>query len=329
MSSIAVGPDLSDALELCYRADRPVLLEGPTGVGKSQTLEACAKRMGIGYIVRDLSLMEAPDLAGMPIIKGNKTRYAPPSFLPTSGKGLLVFEELNRCPRYTMAPCLQLLTTRRLNDYPLPRGWFPVAAINPAEEGYQVEELDKALLARFVLIRVRADVRSWLKWADQEGVHPSVREFVSSTPQIFQAPDSNPRAWTYASDIIHAFEKGSFKKKSLITDLTGLVGGKLARAFCATYSVRSSGRAIPPEAIIDSYGKVRSHVLKWAEAGNTGQLESSCDKLLVHLQDPETELDVKGSKKAVANLRRFLVELPAEYRRKLLEHHPWLKAKTR
>src|SRR5437588_11131283 len=99
------------------------MLRGGTGVGKSATLEAFAENKGLKFISRDLSLMEPPDLVGLPKLDGKVTRYLPPSFLPASGEGVLVLEEINRAPSYMRAPCLQLLTARSLNDYRLPDRW--------------------------------------------------------------------------------------------------------------------------------------------------------------------------------------------------------------
>jgi hypothetical protein len=92
--TIKAGQELIDFIKLCYHADRPPLLIGRHGIGKSKILEQAAKEVGIGYICRDLSIMEPCDLAGLPKLHGETTKYSPPSFLPIEGRGLLVFEEL-------------------------------------------------------------------------------------------------------------------------------------------------------------------------------------------------------------------------------------------
>src|SRR4029453_2154031 len=113
MMTVPAGEHLIELLSLAYKADQPVLLGGRHGVGKSELLAQAAARLGIGFIVRDLSLMEPPDLVGIPKVgKDRKTYYAIPAWLPDVGRGLLALEELNRCPRYMRAPCMQLLTTR-------------------------------------------------------------------------------------------------------------------------------------------------------------------------------------------------------------------------
>jgi MoxR-like ATPase len=96
MQKVVAGQQLIDLVKLVYQANQPLLLYGKHGVGKSELLGNAAKNLGLQLIVRDLSLMEPPDLIGIPQIREGKTFYAAPSFLPTSGKGLLVFEELNR-----------------------------------------------------------------------------------------------------------------------------------------------------------------------------------------------------------------------------------------
>jgi MoxR-like ATPase len=131
---VKVGTPLMNVLIAAFHANQPVLLIGAHGVGKSQFVEAAAKALDIGCEIYDLSIMEPVDLAGLPEIKDGRMRYAPAKRLPTDGKGFLFFEELNRVSRDLRAACLQICTARRFNDYRLPDGWLPIAAINPSEE---------------------------------------------------------------------------------------------------------------------------------------------------------------------------------------------------
>jgi MoxR-like ATPase len=166
--------------------------------------------------------MEPPDLVGMPSLADGTTRFVPPGFLPTRGKGLLVFEELNRCEKYMRAPCLQLLTARTLNDYILPAGWLPLAAINPPNSEYDVHELDPALLSRFVQLHVVADREEWLVWAREAGLHKDVLGYVESDAKVFE--DTNPRAWHYVSNAMQTAEKESSAKDTLETVIAGDIG---------------------------------------------------------------------------------------------------------
>lgn len=199
--SVPIGPRVIEVLDVAYRARRPVLLEGSTGVGKSQIVSEFARSRGLGMVVLDLSLLEPPDLVGLPVIDGGRTRYASPAELPSQGCGVLMLEELNRAEIPVMQPALQLLSARRLHAYELPEGWSCVAAVNPEDGDYQVNRLDPALRSRFLQLSVCADRDTWLGWATRANVHPIIARIVRDHGDVFeQAP---PRSWTYASDLLH------------------------------------------------------------------------------------------------------------------------------
>jgi hypothetical protein len=312
---LKAGPPVIELLSLAYKADKPVLLEGPHGVGKSQLVEQAAEKLGIGFLVRDLSLLEPPDLTGLPVVKNGQTGYAPPSFLPTSGKGILAFEELNRAEKYMMSPCLQLLTARCLNDYKLPKGWLPVAAINPDSEGYDVRPLDPALLSRFIRIAVEANVASWLTWADAHGIHQGVRRYVAAVPDIFAA--TNPRAWAYVSDLIAANGGGAAQnRQTLLAAISGLVGEIHAKAFLK----RCSGiddAPIGADTVLRNYRGVRARVTGWAKDQETDQLHSIAHATQVALQSSDLCEEIRGSKKMQSNLEDFIKDLPGDLGKKV------------
>jgi MoxR-like ATPase len=213
---VPIGERVSAVLTLAYRSGRATLLEGPTGIGKSELVRQVARQLGIGFAVLDLSLLEPPDLVGLPIISENRTQYATPSALPVGGSGILLLEELNRADRSVQQPALQLLTARRLHEYELPPGWVPFAAINPEDGEYQVTPLDPALRSRFLVLKVRADVRAWRSWAETAGVHPIICKLAKTHDDIFDI--TPPRTWTYASDVLHALTDADRANANLLHD---------------------------------------------------------------------------------------------------------------
>ncbi len=101
--AIALGPGLLRLIALCHRARRPLLLVGPPGLGKSESFEQVGQQLGIQVKVVDLSLCEPSDLVGLPQKQNGRTKFAPPAWLPDSGEGILVFEELNRAEKFILA----------------------------------------------------------------------------------------------------------------------------------------------------------------------------------------------------------------------------------
>lgn len=219
LPGIPIGERAADVLKLAYRANRAVLLEGPTGIGKSELVKQVADDLGIECAVLDLSLLEPPDLVGLPIIEAGRTRYATPSSLPTSGAGLLLLEELNRADRTVQQPALQLLTARKLHEYELPPGWVPFAAINPEDGEYQVTPLDPALRCRFLQLKVRADIRSWRAWAEQNQLHPVVLRLAASHDDLLDTVP--PRTWTYVSHLVSVMTSEERENELFLSDALG------------------------------------------------------------------------------------------------------------
>jgi len=312
---VKAGQQTKDALKLCYESNTPCLLSGVHGIGKSEILESVAKELGIGCIVVDLSLLESVDLVGIPAIADGRTAYNPPDFLPGEGEGLFAIEEINRAPRGTLAPALQLLSARRLHQYELPPGWLPVAACNPSDGGYHVEELDPALLSRFVRLDVVADVVEWLRWAESNQIHDAVCRYVRNTPDVFEG-ESNPRGWAYISRILKTHEKnGSNGDDILGVTIAGLVGDVHAAAFLRCYS--QSEEPLSAEAVISDYRRYRKEVVKWAKKKRTDMLNATARNIMVALQDSDLCSNVAGDETKQRNLGDFIGDLPADLGRQL------------
>lgn len=65
--TVTAGPQFIEVIGLVYRAGRSAMLHGRPGVG-SERSAAAAKDLGVDFLVLDLSVMEPPDLVGLPRI---------------------------------------------------------------------------------------------------------------------------------------------------------------------------------------------------------------------------------------------------------------------
>ena len=310
--SVPVGRPLEQILEVCHRARLAVMLRGGTGVGKSQVLESFTRKKGLEFIARDLSLMEPPDLVGLPRLDGAVTRYLPPAFLPTGGKGVLVLEEINRAPSYMRAPCLQLLTARCLNDYRLPDDWWVAAAINPAEDGYDAAYLDPALESRFVQLNVVADPHEWSVWAHENDIHPQVVSYVEADPTAFDSPVSSPRSWAHVSDLLKALPDKDLPSALLQAAIAGCVGQERALAFCTFLG----GAETPFEAeeVLRHYKKHQAVLQGWVREGRLDLVQGTVLNVQKKLQPKSEFCAAQADTTAWANLARLLADLPGDLR---------------
>ena len=319
--SVPVGPRLERVLTVAYRASRAVLLEGPTGVGKSEIVRRVAEALGIETIVLDLSLLEPPDLVGLPVVRDGRTEYALPHVLPKGGAGILLLEELNRAERYIQQPALQLLSARRLHEYVLPDGWVCVATVNPQTAEYHVTALDKALRARFLQVSVRADRASWLAWAQTRDLHPGVVGLVQAHERSLD--DVPPRTWTYVSDLLKAFTPAELEDGVLLRDT---VGGYLPPAWVETLLGAKSGWgarvAFDVRELLATYAPgspLAKQITAFREQGQTDRIDEIVHRLAPLLAGPEAGVLASQQLLTLASFESLLADLPGDQREKLQE----------
>ncbi|HEX5661678.1 MAG TPA: MoxR family ATPase [Polyangiales bacterium] len=314
--ALPIGPRVEAVLEVAYRARRPVLLEGATGIGKSELVAELAKKLGIAHTVLDLSLLEPPDLVGLPVIEEGRTRYALPRFLPRDGAGILMLEELNRAERYIQQPALQLLTARSLHEYTLPPGWACFAAINPESGDYHVTPLDAALRARFLQLPVRADRASWLAWAGAHGVHPAIIALARAHERIFE--NVPPRSFTYAGQVLANMSAQELADPALVRDVLSGYLPQIWVSALANGSLGTSDLDIDVHALLSDYkGQLKKE--------RSDKLDEVSARLKGLLGGPECGvLIAKGAIKLSA-LEALLADLPGDLREQLQEalgHNP-------
>jgi hypothetical protein len=314
--SAPIGPAVIELLSLAHRANTPPLLVGAHGVGKSEIVAAAAAALGIECISRDLSLMEPPDLVGLPKIENGATSFLPPEFLPreTGRGGFLLIEEINRAPRYMQACCLELLTSRRLNSYVLPAGWLPVACLNPKSEGYAVDLLDAALTSRFMQITVCATVESWAAWARNNGIHDKIVDYVTSVPNALDEAEggSNPRSWTYASRTLSAAGPELFERSpdTIVTALNGLIGPVHTTALLRLYF--GTEVALKPADVLRDLQAAKSTMRRWQQQGRLDLLATSMRTMLQWLRPDGVAEELRGNVRQCGAVRGFFKHLPGD-----------------
>lgn len=189
-------------------------LKGHAGLGKSQGVHQWVKKQretdkSFGYLDLRLALKEAPDLCGYPSVERiegmSRTVFALPDFWPTSGKGVVFIDEINRGNNAVMNAVFQLLTERSIGQYQLPEGWIMCCAMNPDTEHYSVSAVDQALMDRMVIFDVEYDAKSFFDFAENH-FHEKVVSFLKSGQWTYLKPEQckqdsyvSPRTWERVS----------------------------------------------------------------------------------------------------------------------------------
>jgi len=152
---------------LMSRQHVPILL-GEAGVGKTEIIKRIAKEKNRKLIVLILSQMEPGDLLGLPAKdeKTGKTVYYKPDWWPEDKEQTIIFlDEINRAHVSVRNAVMQLLIDKRIHNNRLPQNTWVVAAMNPATEDYEVEQMiDKAFIDRFVWLKVTNNIFDWSRF---------------------------------------------------------------------------------------------------------------------------------------------------------------------
>ncbi|MBR4472232.1 MAG: AAA family ATPase [Oscillospiraceae bacterium] len=210
---------------------RPVLLIGPPGIGKTQIMEQIAAEENVGLVSYTITHHTRQSAIGLPFIEkrvydGTEhtvTEYTMSEILgsvyrlmETTGlrEGILFLDEIN-CVSETLAPMmLQFLQCKTFGNQKLPEGWLIVAAGNPPEYNRSVRDFDVVTLDRVKRITVEEDFPVWKEYALRKGLHGAVISYLDLRKENFYRIENSAegmqfataRGWEDLSEILYAYE---------------------------------------------------------------------------------------------------------------------------
>ncbi len=211
---------------------RPVLLMGPPGIGKTQIMEQIAAEAGVGLVAYTITHHTRQSAIGLPFIEKRMyggeeravTEYTMSEILSSvyqlmerTGlrEGILFLDEIN-CVSETLAPMmLQFLQCKTFGNQRLPEGWLIVAAGNPPEYNKSVREFDVVTLDRVKRIDVEEDFGVWKEYAYRKGLHGAVISYLDIRKENFYRIETTvdgiqfatARGWEDLSELLFAYER--------------------------------------------------------------------------------------------------------------------------
>lgn len=210
---------------------RPILLMGPPGIGKTQIMEQIARECQIGLVAYTITHHTRQSAVGLPFIKEKDyggvsysvTEYTMSEIIASvyekieqTGlhEGILFIDEIN-CVSETLVPTmLQFLQCKTFGNQKVPEGWIIVAAGNPPEYNKSVREFDVVTLDRIKMIDVEANYDVWKEYAYKAGIHPAVLAYLEIRQNHFYKMETTvdgkafvtARGWEDLSEFIKAYE---------------------------------------------------------------------------------------------------------------------------
>lgn len=150
--------------------DRPLMVWGPPGIGKSASIFDAATAAGYLVIPVIGSNRMPEDFSGVPRVdEGGVTRFAPPGFAADAnahdGPVLLLLDELNTASPSVQAAMLRVIQERQVGDLALADHVRIVGLGNPPGlAGHIGRSLSAPMANRFVHCDFSFDVAGWMEW---------------------------------------------------------------------------------------------------------------------------------------------------------------------
>jgi len=211
---------------------RPVLLMGPPGIGKTAVIRQVARELGINLVSYTITHHTRQSAIGLPGIVHRTfdgrdyavTEYTMSEIIASvyeqierSGvrEGILFLDEIN-CVSETLAPTmLQFLQFKTFGTHKVPDGFVIVTAGNPPEYNTSVREFDVVTLDRLRRIDIDADLPAFREYAYRNGVHGAIMGYLEIHKDRFYQVQADTgrkcfvtaRGWEDLSDALRTYEK--------------------------------------------------------------------------------------------------------------------------
>lgn len=211
---------------------RPILLLGAPGIGKTQIMEQIARECRIGLVSYTITHHTRQSAVGLPFIReesfGGKnysvTEYTMSEIIASVyrkierdglAEGILFIDEIN-CVSETLAPTmLQFLQCKTFGNQSVPKGWIIVAAGNPPEYNKSVRDFDMVTLDRVRRIQVEPDYSVWKEYARSQHINSALLSYLELRPQNFYRVQSDvdgmqfvtARGWEDLSNLLDVYAR--------------------------------------------------------------------------------------------------------------------------
>jgi len=229
-----------------FNKQRPVMLMGAAGIGKTDAPRQTAEKLGIGFVSYSMTHHTRQSAMGLPkIIEKNfsgtnelTTEYTMSEIISSvydeiartgNKNGILFLDEINCIPESMSAVMLQLFQNKTLGQSRIPDGWVLVLAGNPSEYNKSVKLFDAVTRDRLRIINVIPDAKAWINYAERKNLNAAVISYIASDEEKIHCFDSEssqivtPRGWEELSLNIDVFSENGYPiTAELVAEFIGM-----------------------------------------------------------------------------------------------------------
>lgn len=280
-----------------------VLIQGPTGIGKSYLVKDIAADLELPVVDRRLSQMSEGDMVGLPELVDGTTRFCPPDWYARACREpvVLFMDELNRATPEVIQAAFQIVLDRELNGHSLHPETRVFAAVNVGAE-YEVNEMDPALLRRFWSIELEPTHADFLDWAEGK-LAPVIVDFIRQHEEHLRPTKAtepgkvapNPASWERLDKSLKHMGEVEQPSDVWYPVALGMVGVEAAIALVEF--AKNWENEVSAEDVLDNFEAVAEQIAGF-EASKVNAL---IGKLAAHCKDNEWKASQAKNVAAFAN----------------------------
>ena len=270
-------------------AEIAILIQGPTGIGKSYLVKDIAAGLELPVVDRRLSQMSEGDMVGLPELVDGTTRFCPPDWYAQACREpvVLFMDELNRATPEVIQAAFQIVLDRELNGHKLHPETRVFAAVNVGSE-YEVNEMDPALLRRFWSIELEPTHADFIDWAEGK-LAPVIVDFIRQHEEHLRPTKAtepgkvapNPASWERLDKSLKHMGEVEQPSDVWYPVALGMVG--VEAAISLVEFAKNWENEVSAEDVLDNFDAVAEQV-KGFEASKVNAL---IGKLAAHCKDNE------------------------------------------
>jgi hypothetical protein len=313
--------ELKKALPILMKNGVVPFIWGPQGAGKTQGVKQIGEENSLDFIHLHLATQQdVGDIVGLLIKNADGTvKHARPEWFPTSGKGIIFLDELNRAHPDIIQAMFSFITNKTIHTHKLPDGWHIVAAGNYQSNMFNVTDTsDAAWMSRFCHIDFTPTKEEFCLYAEDNDAF-EIAKFIRTHGDCLEVnhkeklnysmitPDR--RSWF---DMISKLEKEEELENVRYEIYSGIIGQTAAATFL-TFK-KKQFESISGRDILFSYPKVQEKIKKLFT-----EKESRFDVLNSATEELITFLSTKKLKdENISNLKSFILDIPTEMSLKII-----------
>lgn len=237
--------------EIVIGLEEQVMVEGPTGIGKSEAIAQAVEEAGGMLVDIRLGQYDSVDMRGFPGLDKatGLTKWHAPSTMPFVGNDkfpddipvVIFFDEITSATPPVFANCYQLANDWSLGEHTLKPNVRMIFAGNRQQDRGVVNRMPIPLCNRLTWYSMVPDVKAWSEWAQTQGVPPMFMAFLNYRGNLLHTYDpdkperviATPRTWMKAIKYYSSTIPDDMKRAAML----GAVGEGPAMEFWGFHDI--------------------------------------------------------------------------------------------